>query len=69
MHVIWGIVMAFVGLFMLICGTMKSEFVVYRMLVGKSKSLWGENVHRFYQCAGFAVFIVGALVALKIIGR
>ena len=61
--------MAFVGLFMLICGTMKSEFVVYRMLVGKSKSLWGENVHRCYQCAGFAVFIVGALVALKIIGR
>lgn len=30
MHVLWGILMAAVGLFMLVCGTLKSEFLNLR---------------------------------------
>ncbi len=36
------------GMFMLVCGTMKSEFIVYRLLVAQSQLLWGEDVHRFF---------------------
>ncbi|MDC3256212.1 hypothetical protein OAU93_02305 [bacterium] len=69
MHTIWGIVTALIGVLMLLGGTTKSDFVVYRILTERSKQLWGENVHRFYQCAGFAVFVVGVLVATEVIGR
>ena len=61
--------MAAVGLAMLVWGTTKSEFVIYRMLADRSKALWGENVHRFYQFSGLAVIIVGVLLAFGIIGR
>ena len=54
MNLVWGLSMAAVGLFMLFSGTMKSEFVVYQLLVARSRVLWGEGnaVHRFYQVSG-----------------
>lgn len=58
-----------IGLLMLIWGSTQSEFVIYRILSERSKTLWGDNVHRFCQMAGIAVVIAGALVALKIVGR
>jgi len=61
--------MTAIGLFMLVCGTTRSEFLVYRFLVARSEALWGRHVHRFYQCSGVAVMIMGVLMALKIIGR
>jgi hypothetical protein len=57
------------GLFMLICGLLKSEFIIYRVMAARSKSMWGENVHRFYQVVGVIVIVFGALVALGYIGR
>jgi len=68
MHVVWGIVLMVAGLLMLTWGTTRSEFVIYRILVERSKSLWGEKVHRFYQFSGLAMIAVGVLVALNIIG-
>jgi len=69
MQVLWGILMAAVGLFMLVCGTRKSEFIVYRLMVSRSRILWGEGdaVHRFYQVSGLLIVILGALWALGII--
>ena len=64
MHVLWGSMIVAAGLFMLICGSRKSEFVIYRLMADRSRSLWGENVHRFYQIAGAMVIVVGALLAL-----
>ena len=64
MHVLWGILIAIAGLFLLVCGSLKSEFIIYRLIVYRSKILWGENVHRFHQIAGVIVIVVGALVAL-----
>jgi len=52
------------GLFMLLCGSRKSNFTIYRLMVARSKLLWGENVHRFYQITGGLVVVFGSLVAL-----
>ena len=69
MHLLWGILMAAVGLFMLICGTLKSEFIIYRLMVQRSRILWGQGdaVHRFYQVTGLILIILGALWALGVI--
>ena len=68
MHLLWGALIGAAGLFMLVCGSLKSEFIVYRLLVARSKILWGENVHRFYQIVGVIVIVFGTLVALGYIG-
>ena len=64
MHILWGILIIFAGLFMTISATVKSNFIIYRLLVYRSKILWGEYVHRFHQIAGAIVIVVGVLVAL-----
>jgi len=67
MHPLWGILMIAVGLFMLICGLTKSDFIVYRLMTARSKLLWGENVHRFYQVVGAIVIVIGILAVLGVI--
>jgi len=67
MHILWGILIVAAGLFMLVCGRLKSEFIIYRLLAARSRILWGENVHLFYQVAGAVVIVVGILVALEYI--
>ena len=53
MHTLWGTLMIAAGLFMLVCGTLKSEFIIYRLMVARSRLLWGEGdaVHRFLLAA------------------
>lgn len=67
MHVLWGLLTIAIGLFMLVCGSMKSDFIIYRLLAARSRILWGDNVHRFYQVAGVLVIVFGILMALGII--
>ena len=64
MHVLWGTLIVLAGLFLTISGTIKSNFIIYRLLVYRSKMLWGENVHRFHQIAGLMVIVFGVLIAL-----
>jgi len=64
MHLLWGGLIIAAGLFLLVCGLLKSEFFIYRLMVARSKILWGENVHRFHQIAGAIVIVFGVLVAL-----
>jgi hypothetical protein len=64
MHILWGSLIMAAGLFMLVCASLKSEFIIYRLLVARSRILWGENVHRFHQVAGTMVIVFGVLVAL-----
>ena len=66
MHPIWGLLTAAAGLFMLVCGSLKSNFIIYRLMADRSRMLWGESVHRFYQVSGAIVIIVGALIALGV---
>ena len=69
MHVLWGILMAAIGLSMLVCGTLKSDFILYRLMVHRSRILWGQGdaVHRFYQVSGLIIVILGALWASGLI--
>ena len=64
MHVLWGALIEVAGLFVLICGTLRSESFVYRLMVARSKILWGKNTHLFYQIAGAIVIVFGVFVAL-----
>ena len=64
MEQIWGILITAVGLFMLVSGLTKSNFIVYRLMIARSKMLWGENVHRFYQAVGVVLIVLGVLAAL-----
>ena len=64
MNILWGSLMVAVGIFMLVCGRLKSQFFLYKLMVARSKMLWGENVHWLYQIVGVIVIIVGVLVAL-----
>lgn len=63
MNILWGLLMATIGLLMLVAGTAKSEFIIYRLMVARSKILWGEGdaVHRFYQVSGLIVMMLGVL--------
>ena len=67
MDILWGVLIILAGIFMTICGTVKSNFIVYRLFVYRSRLLWGDNVHQFYQVVGIMVIIFGLLVALNII--
>jgi len=63
MHVLWGVLLMAAGLFMVVCGRSRSQFIIYRLMVARSRMLWGENVHRFYQVSGALVIAFGVLVA------
>ena len=65
MHLVWGVLTIVIGILMFIGGVTESKFVLYRLLVARSRGLWGRHVHRFYQASGIAVAIVGALIALR----
>ena len=59
--------MVLIGLFMTISGFRKSEFIIYQVLISKSRKLWGKNVHKFYQITGLIIIVVGILVTLGVI--
>ncbi len=63
MHLLWGILIVLAGLFLLICGRLRSDFIIYRLIVARSKVLWGDNTYRFHQVVGTIVIVVGVLVA------
>ena len=63
--------MSAIGMFMLVCGTLKTDLIVYRLLVARSRIVLGEGdaVHRFYQVVGIILFVLGILWALGMIWR
>lgn len=62
LNIFWGILMIAIGLFMVICGYRKSDFLLYRILVARSEKLWGRHVHTFYLIAGVLVCIAGVVM-------
>ena len=62
MHLLWGILIIVAGLFLFICGSLKSNFIIYRFLVARSKILWGKHVYIFHQITGVIVIVFGVLV-------
>ena len=69
MHLFWGLLTIAIGAFMSISGILKSNFVVYRLIVARSKILWGDKVHLFFGIAGAIVVLVGVLLAVGVFKR
>lgn len=66
MGIIWGLVIAAIGALFIVWGRGRSDFVIYRLLVARSRILWGDGdrVHGFYQLVGAIMIVVGAVTAL-----
>ena len=71
MQILWGTLMSAIGIFVLVCGTLNTEFIVYRLLVARSRIALGEGdaVHRFYQLVGIMLIVLGILWALGMIWK
>ena len=71
MNVFWGLLMILIGIFFSISGILKSNFIIYRILVSKSRLLWSEGnaVHYFYIGIGILITVVGILYSFGIIGK
>jgi hypothetical protein len=67
MNILWGIVMMAIGVSFVYWGRTESGFVVYRTLAARSRVLWGDRVHRFYQVVGTILVVLGLLWATGII--
>jgi hypothetical protein len=50
--------MALIGAVFIAWGRSRSEFVIYRLLAARSRILWGDRVHGFYQVAGVILVAV-----------
>lgn len=68
-HIISGILVILAGLYLFICGRLKSEGTVYSLLVARSRILWKDNVHVFHQVAGAMMIIFGIVVAAGVFQR
>lgn len=68
MNYLWGSLMALMGLFMFVSALIKSENIVYRMFVARSKLLWGEHVHSFLMVAGIIVMGLSSLFFIGVWG-
>ena len=64
MNLLWGGCIIIAGLLLLIGGTLKSDFFIYRLLVTRSKILWGKKVYLFHQITSGILIIFGILVTL-----
>ncbi len=64
MNIIWGLIISMVGALFITWGRTKSDFGLYRLLVARSRILWGDRVHSFYQIVGAVMFIAGAAIAM-----
>ena len=67
MNILWGILMAVVGALFAYWGGTESNSAVYRILAARSRILWGDRVHRFYQVVGVVLVVLGLLWAIGII--
>ena len=64
MNLAWGLILALIGVLFVIWGRTRSDFLVYRLLVARSRGLWGDRVHGVYQFSGVLMIVVAAITAL-----
>ncbi|MEO0492809.1 MAG: hypothetical protein AAF081_05275 [Actinomycetota bacterium] len=65
MGVLWGLIMAAIGVLFVVWGRTESTFVVYRLLAARSRILWGDRVHGFYQVVGVILVAIGVVWAIS----
>lgn len=61
MHILWGMLMALLGLFLLVSAALRTDFITYQLLAARSRLLWGDRVHLFHQVVGAIIVILGLL--------
>lgn len=66
MNILWGSLMLLIGLFIFISAIKKSEFIIYKLLVGRSKPLWGNNMHSFFAVVGIILMGLSSLFFFNI---
>ncbi|MCK8060243.1 MULTISPECIES: hypothetical protein [unclassified Fusibacter] len=69
MNILWGSLMLLIGLFLFVSSIRKSEFIIYKLLVARSKILWGENVHTFFIVVSIVIMGLSSLFFLNIWGN
>jgi len=71
MKIFRGLLMVAIGAFLLFCGLLKSNFIIYRFLVTRSQLFWGEGdkVHIFYVIVGAIIIVFGILFAIGIFNK
>ncbi len=67
MDILWGALMTTAGALFTYWGTKESTFAVYRLLAARSRVLWGDRVHRFYQVVGAVLAVFGLLWSTGVI--
>jgi len=66
MNIVWGSLMLLVGLFIFISAIRKSEFIIYKLLVARSKILWGDKAHTFLAVIGVLIMGLSSLFFFNI---
>ena len=66
MNYVFGTIFIIIGLFFIISAYKKSEFIIYKILIARSKLLWKDNVHNFYKIVGLLFIIFGILYFFKV---
>ncbi len=67
-NIIYGILTIIIGLFMLIRSIVKSEFIIYKLLITRSKILFGKNIYEFMMVSGVLIIIVEFLMTVGFFG-
>jgi hypothetical protein len=67
MEILWGALMALIGVFLLVSATRRTDFVVYQLFVARSRILWGDRVYVFHQIVGVILVVLGLLWASGVI--
>lgn len=57
-----GVLVAVFGALLVIAALTRTEFVLYRLLVARSRILWKNGVHGFHVVAGTLCIVAGILI-------
>lgn len=62
MNIVWGMVTVVIGLVLVRSSFRKSESIMYKLLVARSRMIWGKHSHKFLFFSGVLIVIVGILM-------
>jgi len=67
MAIFWGTLITLTGLFILVGTTLRTDFIIYQLLIARSQLLWSDHGHLFHQLVGALLIGLGLLWACRII--
>lgn len=67
MHLVWGSLMALVGLAIFAGATTRTRFVVYRLLEARAQVLFKQRARTWLQSVGAVLAVLGVMWAAGVI--